>query len=57
MWPGMDGLRGPILSGTCFYIKREALYGRSREKGTSCPEFVAKSTPFPFELLIIAEIR
>ncbi|CDO99186.1 unnamed protein product [Coffea canephora] len=32
MWPGMDGLRGPILSGTCFYIKREALYGRSREK-------------------------
>nr|GMD65557.1 cellulose synthase-like protein G2 [Ipomoea batatas] len=26
-WRGMDGLRGPILSGTCFYIKRKALYG------------------------------
>nr|GMD62850.1 cellulose synthase-like protein G2 [Ipomoea batatas] len=28
-WRGMDGLRGPILSGTCFYIKRKALYGMS----------------------------
>ncbi|XP_019053904.1 PREDICTED: cellulose synthase-like protein G2 [Nelumbo nucifera] len=27
MWPGLDGLQGPILSGTGFYIKREALYG------------------------------
>ncbi|KAL0388453.1 UNVERIFIED_CONTAM: Cellulose synthase-like protein G2 [Sesamum radiatum] len=26
-WEGLDGLRGPILSGTCFYIKREALHG------------------------------
>ncbi|XP_019191239.1 PREDICTED: cellulose synthase-like protein G2 isoform X2 [Ipomoea nil] len=26
-WRGMDGLRGPVLSGTCFYIKRKALYG------------------------------
>lgn len=26
-WHGMDGLRGPILSGTCFYMRREALYG------------------------------
>ncbi|KAG9152052.1 hypothetical protein Leryth_025875 [Lithospermum erythrorhizon] len=26
MWPGLDGLGGPILSGTCFYIKRESLY-------------------------------
>ncbi|XP_057771368.1 cellulose synthase-like protein G2 [Salvia miltiorrhiza] len=26
-WEGLDGLRGPILSGTGFYIKREALYG------------------------------
>uniref|UniRef100_A0A7N0V6M9 Uncharacterized protein n=1 Tax=Kalanchoe fedtschenkoi TaxID=63787 RepID=A0A7N0V6M9_KALFE len=25
LWPGQDGLRGPILSGTGFYIKREAL--------------------------------
>ncbi|GMJ01946.1 cellulose synthase like G2, ARABIDOPSIS THALIANA CELLULOSE SYNTHASE LIKE G2 [Hibiscus trionum] len=26
-WPGMDGLQGPMLSGTGFYIKRKALYG------------------------------
>ncbi|KAK4425535.1 Cellulose synthase-like protein G2 [Sesamum alatum] len=26
-WEGLDGLNGPILSGTCFYIKREALHG------------------------------
>ncbi|XP_022723147.1 cellulose synthase-like protein G2 isoform X1 [Durio zibethinus] len=26
-WPGMDGLQGPMLSGTCFYMKRQALYG------------------------------
>ncbi|KAJ4825702.1 hypothetical protein Tsubulata_001198, partial [Turnera subulata] len=29
LWPGMDGLRGPILSGTGFYMKRESLYGSS----------------------------
>ncbi|KAI7979639.1 Cellulose synthase-like protein G2 [Camellia lanceoleosa] len=27
LWKGMDGLEGPCLSGTCFYIKRKALYG------------------------------
>ncbi|XP_057771363.1 cellulose synthase-like protein G2 isoform X2 [Salvia miltiorrhiza] len=26
-WEGFNGLRGPVLSGTGFYIKREALYG------------------------------
>ncbi|XVE81781.1 hypothetical protein DITRI_Ditri15bG0093500 [Diplodiscus trichospermus] len=26
-WLGMDGLQGPMLSGTGFYMKREALYG------------------------------
>ncbi|KAL9410808.1 hypothetical protein AB3S75_044558 [Citrus x aurantiifolia] len=26
-WQGMDGLKGPILSGTGYYIKRESLYG------------------------------
>ncbi|KAI6694151.1 hypothetical protein NL676_021861 [Syzygium grande] len=25
-WYGMDGLKGPVLSGTCFYIKRESLH-------------------------------
>ncbi|KAF8392244.1 hypothetical protein HHK36_022586 [Tetracentron sinense] len=29
LWPGLNGLKGPMLSGTGFYIKREALYGRS----------------------------
>ncbi|KAJ4830301.1 hypothetical protein Tsubulata_048123 [Turnera subulata] len=28
-WPALDGLRGPILSGTNFYIKRKSLYGNS----------------------------
>ncbi|MBA0599944.1 hypothetical protein Gorai_006144 [Gossypium raimondii] len=26
-WQGMDGIRGPSLSGTSFYLKRKALYG------------------------------
>ncbi|XP_058200563.1 cellulose synthase A catalytic subunit 8 [UDP-forming]-like isoform X2 [Rhododendron vialii] len=26
LWQGMDGLQGPLVSGTGFYIKREALY-------------------------------
>ncbi|KAK4405847.1 Cellulose synthase-like protein G3 [Sesamum angolense] len=29
-WEGLDGLRGPVLSGTCFYIKREALHGTKK---------------------------
>ncbi|XP_057959552.1 cellulose synthase-like protein G3 [Malania oleifera] len=32
-WPGMDGLRGPCLSGTGFYMKRHALYGGVRAEG------------------------
>ncbi|XVE81780.1 hypothetical protein DITRI_Ditri15bG0093400 [Diplodiscus trichospermus] len=33
-WHGLDGLRGPILSGTNFYMKREALLGSfSKQKG------------------------
>lgn len=31
-WPGIDGLGGPMLSGTCFYIKRKALYGSGLEE-------------------------
>uniref|UniRef100_A0A1S4AGU2 Cellulose synthase-like protein G2 n=2 Tax=Nicotiana TaxID=4085 RepID=A0A1S4AGU2_TOBAC len=31
-WPGMDGLIGPMLSGTCFYMKRKALYGTGIHK-------------------------
>ncbi|KAK1430406.1 hypothetical protein QVD17_13115 [Tagetes erecta] len=26
LWRGMDGIKGPCLSGTCYYLKREALY-------------------------------
>ncbi|KAL4567378.1 hypothetical protein LXL04_022961 [Taraxacum kok-saghyz] len=26
LWRGMDGINGPCLSGTCYYLKREALY-------------------------------
>ncbi|XP_022739796.1 cellulose synthase-like protein G2 [Durio zibethinus] len=34
-WHGLDGLRGPVLSGTNFYIKREALLGSfSTQEGT-----------------------
>ncbi|XP_020547350.1 cellulose synthase A catalytic subunit 4 [UDP-forming]-like, partial [Sesamum indicum] len=29
-WEGLDGIMGPILSGTCFYIKREALCGTQK---------------------------
>ncbi|KAF8392243.1 hypothetical protein HHK36_022585 [Tetracentron sinense] len=28
-WQGLDGIKGPILNGTGFFIKREALYGGS----------------------------
>lgn len=31
-WPGMDGIQGPMLSGTCFYMKREALYRNFSQK-------------------------
>ncbi|CAM8981894.1 unnamed protein product [Rhodiola kirilowii] len=31
-WQGMDGLLGPIMSGTGFYLKRDAIYGISRLK-------------------------
>lgn len=32
-WYGMDGLKGPVLSGTCFYIKRESLYRKPVQEG------------------------
>ncbi|XP_043697953.1 cellulose synthase-like protein E2 isoform X2 [Telopea speciosissima] len=32
LWPCMDGLQGPILSGTGFYIKRKALYGNPMQE-------------------------
>ncbi|KAK0606789.1 hypothetical protein LWI29_004421 [Acer saccharum] len=37
-WYGLDGLRGPILSGTNFYMKRESLYNYSMHKGVDLTE-------------------
>ncbi|XVF62941.1 hypothetical protein PTKIN_Ptkin09bG0049200 [Pterospermum kingtungense] len=38
-WFGLDGLRGPVLSGTNFYIKREALFGSfSKKEGITLME-------------------
>ncbi|KAJ4748863.1 cellulose synthase family protein [Rhynchospora pubera] len=34
LWLGLDGLRGPVLSGTNFFVKRCALYG-NKPSGTS----------------------
>ncbi|KAF3955668.1 hypothetical protein CMV_019135 [Castanea mollissima] len=31
-WQGMDGLKGPLLSGTGFYLKRKALYGKPNQE-------------------------
>ncbi|KAK1592882.1 hypothetical protein Q3G72_031904 [Acer saccharum] len=31
-WQGMDGLRGPLLSGTGFYLKRKALFGSPNQE-------------------------
>lgn len=38
LWQGLDGLKGPVLSGTGFYIKRNSLYGDSMQKGCNLPE-------------------
>ncbi|KAK1591334.1 hypothetical protein Q3G72_006055 [Acer saccharum] len=37
-WYGLDGLRGPILSGTNFYMKRESLYNYSMHKDVDLTE-------------------
>ncbi|CAL5042454.1 unnamed protein product [Urochloa decumbens] len=36
-WIGLDGLRGPILSGTGFCARRDALYGATPPAATSSP--------------------
>ncbi|CAK9167158.1 unnamed protein product [Ilex paraguariensis] len=36
-WQGMDGLRGPPLSGTGYYLKRIALYQSPKQKGSKFP--------------------
>ncbi|KAE8670402.1 Cellulose synthase like G2 [Hibiscus syriacus] len=32
-WPGLDGVGGPIIAGTNFYMKREALLGNFSKQG------------------------
>ncbi|KAG6668692.1 hypothetical protein CIPAW_01G188900 [Carya illinoinensis] len=32
LWEGLDGLQGPVLSGTCFYIKRASLCGSTMQE-------------------------
>lgn len=48
LWQGMDGITGPLLSGTGFYMKREALYGNYKIKDTDfkLQEYVGTSNEF-----------
>ncbi|XP_014510828.1 cellulose synthase-like protein G2 [Vigna radiata var. radiata] len=48
LWQGMDGLMGPVLSGTGFYIKRESLYGNYKIKDTDLElqQYVGTSNEF-----------
>ncbi|TKY51840.1 Cellulose synthase protein G2 [Spatholobus suberectus] len=48
LWQGMDGLKGPVLSGTGFYIKRESLYGNYKTKDTDLElqQYVGASNEF-----------
>jgi len=34
-WFGLDGVRGPLLSGTGFYVRRDALYGATPPPGST----------------------
>ncbi|TVU14615.1 hypothetical protein EJB05_38091, partial [Eragrostis curvula] len=40
-WKGLDGLRGPILSGTGFYARRDALYGATPSRFGRSNDLVA----------------
>ncbi|KAI8009677.1 Cellulose synthase-like protein G2 [Camellia lanceoleosa] len=49
LWKGMDGLEGPCLSGTCFYIKRNALYGSLMKEDVDimkCKRYFGSSNDF-----------
>ncbi|KAG6668693.1 cellulose synthase-like protein G2 isoform X2 [Carya illinoinensis] len=37
-WEGLDGLQGPVLSGTCFYMKRVSLYGSTIDEDMDLEE-------------------
>ncbi|KAJ9182237.1 hypothetical protein P3X46_006254 [Hevea brasiliensis] len=38
LWHGMDGLKGPILSGSGFYMNRDCLYGNFIQEGNELTE-------------------
>ncbi|KAF8014479.1 hypothetical protein BT93_H0324 [Corymbia citriodora subsp. variegata] len=44
LWYGMDGLQGPLLSGTGFYAKRESLYSKPMQKGATTNLIDLKAT-------------
>ncbi|XP_027367287.1 cellulose synthase-like protein G2 [Abrus precatorius] len=48
LWQGMDGLKGPVLSGTGFYIRRESLYGKYKIEDTDLElqQYVGTSNEF-----------
>ncbi|CAJ2627986.1 unnamed protein product [Trifolium pratense] len=48
LWQGMDGLDGPLLSGTGFYIKRESLYRnyKIKDTGFELQKYIGSSNEF-----------
>ncbi|RLM61825.1 hypothetical protein C2845_PM14G11720 [Panicum miliaceum] len=42
-WIGLDGLRGPLLSGTGFYVRRDALYGATPPPATQAGDYFSSS--------------
>jgi hypothetical protein len=42
-WIGLDGLRGPLLSGTGFYVRRDALYGATPPPATQAGGYFSSS--------------
>ncbi|XP_062232170.1 LOW QUALITY PROTEIN: cellulose synthase A catalytic subunit 7 [UDP-forming]-like [Phragmites australis] len=55
-WKGLDGLRGPVLSGTGFYIRRDALYGAT-PAGTQGGEFCSMESRFGHSSHLVASVR
>ncbi|KAL5851931.1 hypothetical protein ACOSQ3_007049 [Xanthoceras sorbifolium] len=53
-WQGMDGLTGPVLSGTGYYLKRESLYGHFPGQGADLLEL---KTCFGSSNLFIKSLR
>ncbi|CAM0879745.1 unnamed protein product [Alopecurus aequalis] len=59
-WKGLDGLRGPILSGTGFCLRRDAVYGRapaSPQDQFSCMEVDELQSKFGHSNAHVASLR